>query len=218
MESATTTEAQPASTDTSGKRTRAPLDGAAREAAAKKRAVAKLLKKAKGAKDLEELRAVFEGKGNEKPRDGGASPEVVEASDPLDEPVKPGWPTARKIAEAEPGAEFILNALTMLTAESRYDLAATAPMPGGLTVTRAQVLKPSLCAAIASWEGPELSPGAALAVTAGFLFAPTALHHFVTEGVPAIKKAWNERNGARSAMPTAPVSVVKFDAKEEAAA
>lgn len=186
MDTTTTPETEATPSTDGAKRARPPLDAAARDAQAKKRAVARLIKKAKSAKDVDELRSLMTGEAA-RATDAKEADATKQQADPADVPIKKGWPTPRKIAEAEPLAAFILQGLGEFTAGTRYDLATPCKTPGGGEIPRAALLMQPLTCALASMEAPELSPGAAFAVTAGMLFGPTAVAHFFTEGVPLIK-------------------------------
>lgn len=188
----TTTPTADAVENTSGKRARPPQDAAARDAAAKRRAVTKALKKAKDAKNLDELRALItdeksEQKAEQKTTDSG---EV----DPLDVPVRAGWPTPRQMAEVEPMADFVLGGLAMVAEGTRYSLSASMKLPGGGELSRVDILKPRMVAAMAAAEGPTLTPSQELMFIGAMVFGLPALRHLMSEGVPALKKAWAARS------------------------
>ena len=188
------------------KRTRPPLDEAARAAASRRATVKRLTKKVGGAKSEEEFwqlageLAKKQGRALDAPK-AAAVAEV----DPLDKPIKEGWPSARAVEQAKDVADGLLMQLAAVAKGTRYEKPASD--------AQASCAVP-LAACVAKYAADiNMGPGAALALSAGLAFGPTLAAHAYEVAAPRIAAWWVKRGEAAQ---TAPVEVTRLDKKKGA--
>lgn len=212
----TTTTTQPASPPTApagsspARKVRAPLDAAAREKLTKKSAARRLLKKLGDVKDVEELWAKADELRGRKVEVG----EPTSEPDPLDQPVAPGWPTPRQMAEVAPLVAGGVGMLKQALEGTRYDqlsVPLVVPGPEGtkITLDRAELLAKPATATLALLSGgklPEIHPGWALLGAVAIIWGPTAAAHGL--------EIWRARN--KSSAPSQGEASAPVPTKNEA--
>lgn len=205
----TASDAAAGQSTAAAQRTRAPLDPEKRAAAAQRAVVRKLTARVSGAKSEAEFWQLAEGLAKKQGK--ALAVTKVDAAptappDPLDERVGPQWPTKREVQAATPTAKVLLSQLATRAKGTRYEEAAT---------TAQLSCEEPLAACVAKYASDmkDMSPGAALALTAAFTFGPLLAAHGVE-----LARAWLDEREKAAALPSSTAPETKPDAKKKAAA